>query len=631
MSLRSKVVLFVLGVSATFAGTAYLVQRLIVLPGFAKVEQAEALDDLARCQQAIEHDAEFLSNSANDYAAWDDTYDFIENGNEEYQSENLIPETFQNLKLNIFAFVRKDGTLVWGEVRTNQGQEPVDPGSLFTEVTDPRHRLVAHASADEKTFGAWMTPLGPALVGSAPITTSDRTGEVRGAVIMGRFITSDLVQQVADRTRVPLQLTPLQDLPVEDRAALSHLSGDEPWINAEQPETLVGYTLVRDILERPALLLRADLPRTISQKGRTAAAFAAVTSIGGGAVMMLVMWVVLSMMIVGPLTRVTSHAVRVGSQDDLHVRLNMAGGDEIAVLARELDRMVDRLAESRRQLLSVAHNAGMAQVATNILHNVGNVLSGVNVSAALIKDQLQKSEAGMLGVTVKMLSEHEGNLAEFLTSNERGRQLPAFLGALAQQLAAEQKNMLNEVQSLAQAIEHIRHIVDMQQQNARLGPLVEVVEPAAVVEQAIELCAESIARHDVHVTRALEAVEPVPLDRHRVLQVLVNLLTNAIQAVKAQGHDDRRITVTLRRQSESDGGGLVFGIEDNGVGIPPENLERIFSLGFTTRPGGQGVGLHSAANLAREAGGCVRAASGGPGRGAAFELLVPLTTREVPV
>lgn len=629
MSLRAKVVLFVLGVSAAFAGSTYVVQSSIVLPGFAEVEHTEAVDDLARCRSAIFHDAEFLSNSANDYASWDDTYLFIEDGNETYQTANLIPETFENIKLNLFAFIHKSGTLVWGEVRRNKGQEVMEAGALLANLARADHRLVAFTEPDAKMFGVYMTSLGPMLVGSAPVSTSDRSAPVRGAVIMGRFITDELIEEVAQRTRVPLTLRPIDATPEAERAALTHLNdGADTWVNASSADTLAGYALMDDIFEQPALLLSAHMPRTISQRGRTAAALAATTSIGAGLAMVVLMWFVLSRMIVDPLTRVTRHAVRVGSEDDLRARLNMTSEDEIGVMAREFDRMVDRLAESRTQLLEVAHHAGMARVAGDVLHNVGNVLNSVNVSADVIREQLHHSEAGTLKLAAQLLAEHEGDLADFLTGNERGRQLPAFLTGLAEQLGSEQERMLEEVQSLSQAVEHIRQVVDLQQKHAGHQALVEAVDPTTVVEQAVTLCGESVARHGVELIRAFDKVGEVPLDKHRVLQVLVNLLTNAIQAVKAKNEPVRRITLALRHESGASGSRLHFRVEDNGVGIPAENLDRIFAFGFTTRPEGQGIGLHSAANLAREMGGTLSAASDGPGRGAVFVLEVPAAVAE---
>lgn len=632
MSLRWKVVLFVLGVSVTFAGTSYLVQRWITLPGFAEVERREAVDDLARCREAIARETQFLSDNANDYAAWDDTYEFIENVNEEYIKENLIPETFENLRLNVLAFVRKDGTLVWGEVRVGDGKELelVEATEFLQPFARTDHRLVVHANPDAKTSGLLLTSMGPLLVGSAPITTSNRDGEIRGAVIMGRFLTDLVVQRVSERTRVAMNLSLLAEVAESDQTALSRLTmGEETWVDASQEQTLFGYALLHDVFDQAAMLLRAEMPRTISQHGQAAVRLAAVTSVGAGVFMVLLMWIVLSRMIVGPLTRVTRHAVRVGAHDDLRARLNMNSPDEIGVLAREFDRMVDRLAESRAQLLTVAHDAGMSQVASNVLHNVGNVLNGVGVSTDSLKSQLTKSEVGSLRIVSKMLSDHEKDLGEFLTQHEKGKRIPAFITAMSDQLAAEQQNMLKEVQSLAQAVEHIRQVVDLQQQHAKHIALIEPIEPSQVIEESLGLCAESLARHGIQIVRHFDSSGPIPLDKHRVLQVIVNLLTNAIQAIKDTGRNGGCITIRQSCVATDDGDRLEIRIEDDGVGVPSENRERIFAFGFTTRANGQGIGLHSAANLAREMDGSLTLDASRSGAGAVFLLSLALARKEV--
>ena len=630
MSLRWKILLFVLGVSVTFAGTSYFVQRVIMLPGFEQVERSAARDDVTRCVQALERDAEFLSFAANDYGAWDETYWFIADGNEEYQAANLIPETFRNLKLNLLMFVRSDGTLLWGELRADGADELIDAPELLADIARPDHPLLARNAPDTKGYGVLPTTLGPMLIGSAAITTSDRSGAVRGVVVMARFVTEEGVAELAARTRVAVQLHRLQAIPAQDQPALARLTdADTIWTDAASRGTLRSYTYVPDIFGQPALLLCADLPRAITQRGRSAAGLAGATSVGGGLLLTLVMWVVLSRIIVGPLSRVTDHAVRVGSSSDLRARLRMTRPDEIGVLAREFDRMVDRLAESRAQMLEVAHHAGKAEVATNVLHNVGNVLNSVNVSAGLVSQKLRASEVGTLGLAAGMLREHEDHLGEFVTGDERGRQLPAFLSELAQQLSAEQESMAQEMRGLCDAVEHIRRIVDTQQEHSRHKALLELTEPAALVEEALLLSGEAKGHGGARIERVFEAADAVPLDRHRVLQILVNLLTNARRALAGGGTSEPRLRVELRRGVESGCECVRILVTDNGVGISSENLERIFAFGFSTRTEGHGFGLHSAANMAREMGGTLAAESAGLGQGATFTLTVPLASAEV--
>jgi signal transduction histidine kinase len=308
----------------------------------------------------------------------------------------------------------------------------------------------------------------------------------------------------------------------------------------------------------------------------------------------------------------------------LSARLELGGKDEIAVLAREFDRMVERLAVSRTELVEMAHGAGRAEIAVNVLHNVGNVLNSANVAANLMSRTLANSEVESLVAGVRMIEQHEADLVEFLSRDERGRHLPSFLVEVSAHLASETQTLRSETKTLCASIEHIRQIVRAQSEFSRSDHLIEPTDPAAVIEQALVLTSDSFEHHHIRVERRLHECGRVALDRHRVLQVVTNLIANAKHAVKGVDEKERWIAIELDRLPEPGDGVLCIRVVDNGVGIPPENLERIFSFGFSTRPGGQGVGLHSAANQAREMGGDLRAESAGAGHGAVFTLTLPI-------
>jgi sensor domain CHASE-containing protein len=624
VSLRSKVLLFVLAVSTAFAGTSYVVQHLIMLPEFSRLEQRTARSDLARCVQALQREADFLAASAVDYAAWDDTYRYVGSPNAEYEAENLIPETLTNLKLDALLIVRPDGSPLWAGLLRPDGTLAPAP-ELFAVVARSSRALLSRDRPGSQHGGLLATPLGPMLVGAAAITSSDQKSPMRGAVILGRLVDSRVVAELAERTRVAVELHSLDAVPEADRAALARLSAQSPsWIDTTDADRLRSYTRVADLFGAPALLVRTQLPRVVSKRALAAAKLAAATSLAGGLAMLLVMWFVLDGTIVGPLTRVTRHAVRVGSQGDLRTRLAATGRDEIAVLARELDRMVDRLAESRSQMLEAAHRAGRAEVATNVLHDIGNVLNSANVSAQVISEALERSEVPTLSLAARMLDQHRHTLGDFLSKDERGQHLPEFLAELASHLEEENEAALREMKSLSAAIDHIRQVVQAQNEHAQNPPLIEWVDPARVVDQALAMTAGAHEGRAIRIERRTGSAGPAPLEKHRVLQILTNLLANARHAVDASECDDPRISIELDRVREGESEELRIAVGDNGVGIARESLERIFALGYSTRPDGWGVGLHSAANLAREMSGSLTAESDGPGRGAVFTLRLPL-------
>jgi len=295
---------------------------------------------------------------------------------------------------------------------------------------------------------------------------------------------------------------------------------------------------------------------------------------------------------------------------------NVALKEEI----EERKRMQSEIERVHRVLLETSRQAGMAEVATSVLHNVGNVLNSVNLSASLVADQAKNSKLANVGKAAALLQEHAADLGGFLTQDARGRQLPNYLSQLAAHLMAEQQAALKELDSLRQNIEHIKEIVAMQQTYARISGVTELVQVADLVADALNMNAGSLARPEMELVREFAEVPAVRVEKHKVLQILVNLIRNAKQACADSARKDPRLKIKISQAH----GTIQIAVIDNGVGIPPENLTRIFHHGFTTRPNGHGFGLHCGALAARELGGSLTAYSNGPGTGAAFTLSLPL-------
>ena len=294
-----------------------------------------------------------------------------------------------------------------------------------------------------------------------------------------------------------------------------------------------------------------------------------------------------------------------------------SSGTMVDITARKATEA--EMARLHRELVDTSRQAGMAEVATGVLHNVGNVLNSVNVSANLIVEHVRKSKTASLAKAVKLLREREGDLGNFLAHDPKGRQLPPFLAAVSEQLTREHARLDQEVQALQANIEHIKQIVAMQQSYAKISGAHEKLPLADLVEDALRMSASSLAKHGIELVREFAAVAPVLVDRHKVLQILVNLIGNAKQAMDTRA-EGRRLTLRIAPAGDER---VRVEVSDNGMGIPAENLTRIFSHGFTTKKNGHGFGLHSGANAAKELGGSLTVRSDGAGCGATFCLELP--------
>jgi signal transduction histidine kinase len=309
------------------------------------------------------------------------------------------------------------------------------------------------------------------------------------------------------------------------------------------------------------------------------------------------------------------------------VRLVPLLHDQVVAIARNITKRKSaeaKMEEMHKQLTEASRQAGMAEIANNVLHNVGNVLNSVNVSAGLIGVKMRNSKDLGLAKVVQMMNEHAADLGEFLTRDEKGKVLPGYLRKLVVALAAEKQSTVEELESLTKNIDHIKDIVATQQSYSGASSILESVQIKDLMEDALRMNFASMARHQITVIKEFADVPLLRLDKHLVLQILVNLIGNAKQAMDHVPDRAHQITLRTEITELADGPRVRIRIEDDGEGITAENLPRLFAHGFTTRKNGHGFGLHSCALAAKEMAGTITAHSDGRGKGATFTLELPL-------
>lgn len=297
---------------------------------------------------------------------------------------------------------------------------------------------------------------------------------------------------------------------------------------------------------------------------------------------------------------------------------------ELAEANSSLRAEIDKRDQLHRQLMDASRRAGMAEVATGVLHNVGNVLNSVNTSAGVLSEHLRSSRVGGVARVSDMLEEHKQDLGSFFAEAERGTRLIEYLKMLSTHLTEDQSLVLKELHDLTRNIDHIKEIVAMQQNYAKAAGVVEKLAVPALVEDALRIHAGALARHTVRVVKQFEDVPEIEVDKHKVIQILINLISNAKYALDS-APGEKVLTVGINGKT---GDRVCIFVRDNGMGIAPENLTRIFAHGFTTRKTGHGFGLHSGALAAGEMGGSLTVESAGPGKGATFTLELPLRPPE---
>ncbi len=306
-----------------------------------------------------------------------------------------------------------------------------------------------------------------------------------------------------------------------------------------------------------------------------------------------------------------------------------ADGEIIGIIGISRDITARKLAELeqerlQRQVIDLSRRAGMSEVAANVLHNVGNVLNSVNVSSSVLTEKVRDSRISSVVRTAQLLKEHEADLVPFMTDTPQGRMLPDFLEKLSLRLVEEQTSVLEELELLTRNIDHIAQIIRVQQGYANVGGLQEFTDIGLLVEDALQMSASMFLRHHIEIVRDFAPLPKMWVDKHKILQILINLVRNAKHALTDHGTAVKRLVVRVVEESDDR---MRISVSDNGIGISEENLNRIFEYGFTTKNDGHGFGLHGGAIAAREMGGSLNVSSEGHGLGATFTLELPINTR----
>jgi predicted ATPase/signal transduction histidine kinase len=291
--------------------------------------------------------------------------------------------------------------------------------------------------------------------------------------------------------------------------------------------------------------------------------------------------------------------------------------DELEARVEERTR---ELREAQMRLVDTARAVGMSEVASNVLHNVGNVLTSAVVNLEVMRETVAASRLGRLRQVSALFEENRGRLGDFFTRDPRGLQMPDYFSALTEQLHQEQAKVRDGLTEMGWHVEHIRSIVQVQQNYAKTALLIDECELSELVDDALRIQMSALKRHGVTVTRELNGSRRVRVDRHKVLQILINLISNAKYSLDGMPEGERRMRVRLLLEGDI----ARIQVVDSGVGISKEVRERLFSHGFTTRRDGHGFGLHSSALAAKLLGGNLLLESEGPGQGATATLELPL-------
>lgn len=607
LTLSLKVLGIVGAVMVAYAAGNYAVQRHFVLREFTRLEAENAQRDDDRVDEAFAREQDAVGTMASDWGNWNEIHEYMESRNPAIPERDMSVSAMDGLGVDYVALVDAGGQMVWSR--------SLHPGTRVAIASPPVSSTVmvtwkAAMRAGERRSGIIRTDLGAMMVAVAPVLNGEGGGPVRGTIILGRYVTAKLISGLAQRTKLDFTLTLLPPGAAPPRNSGSARRETDAYLELSHP--------LADISGAPLLLQTVHVPRDLLARGRDTVQLAAASILVAALVSLLVLVVLLRRLVLKPLTRVAEHVRYIGSTDDLARRLAMRADDEIGQLGAGIDAMVGKLQEARTRLVERSYEAGAAEMVRGTLHNVGNALTPMSVHSANIASALKAAPLADIELAVREL-ECSGDDAQ------RSAEIRRFAGLAVGEAAAQLGEATRLAEELQRSVDSLQDLLRLQMSASRQDQVTDRASIATMLEETIRLCPpDRIQRIRIELGPALRALQPERVPVMLLKQVFQNLIINAAEALPP----DRPgvILVDGSRIEESGGTWLELTFTDNGTGIAPEAMGRVFEKGFSTKSAkrNSGIGLHWCANAMASIGGSIRVTSKGPGHGATFTLLVPV-------
>ena len=622
MKIRSRIIAMVAGLFALLALAQVTVDRQILLPSFTNVERHDAVTDMDRVTDALTRELDLLSLSTAEYADWSDLYEFMQSRRfDDKIAKALSASEMHSLRADVLVLMDPDGKSAWSGAYAPDSHEPLQLELLSHGSAGVEHPWLAAIHSGSRRQGLIPTPQGPLLAALAPVLDGSAQGPARGAVLVGRFLTHAEVDRMASQTHVKLDMLPTSQIPPVHGYAphpLTLPNGDRLIEGALTSEV---FRTVNDVFGQPLLTFHIDVPRSISHEGRQAVLYTVLFMGATGIALLLALLLLLNRAVIEPLSDMTHRVVSIGEHEALQERLQFSRNDEFGLLANEFNRMLTRLEAARRALADRSYEAGIGEMASGVLHNIGNALTPLGVRIETLRARLRSAPAGDVQPVIAQLKQVPAGSPERTDCEE-----------LLQLLAGELSDLVlrgeADLASVKSQIDEVRLMISAQQKFARRAPVIEEVVLSKLVADAIEIIPGAL-QEQVHVVvdRSVTEVGSVRTARVIVRQVLQNVLLNAAESIRDAGVAAGRIELTAHI---SDAGGaagrIALQIRDNGGGIAPENRARLFERGFSTKSAksNSGLGLHWCANAVRSIHGTIELRSDGVGLGSCVCLTLPL-------
>jgi len=560
MNLRRKTLLILAFVLIVMTLVVSIGARFILLDNYEALEKQRAEVNAKRCLSVLSNELSELDSTASDWAAWDDTYAFIQDVNDNYVESNLVDDTFVNLRLNMMLFINSTGNVVYGKAFNLQTMSETPVPQDLLELLSANVFLWYHPDTESSLTGLVPLQEAPLLIASKPILTSQSEGPIQGALIMGRYLNSEEIENLEKTTYLPVVITPFNES--ETQIAFQSLYSSPPFEDTPiftrqlNADTISGCALIKDVYGQLSFMLRVDMQRDIYKQGVISVAFFILALLGSGVLLGLVTILIVERGVLSRIEQLAINIKKMGKSKNLSERLSRSSKDELSLLAETIDNMMEERINTIEELAAM------------IGHDLRNPLTGITSATYY----LRKKYGALM--------------------DEKGQDM---LEVIEKEIEYSNK-IINDLLEYSKAIK-----LDLKETN-----------PKSAVTEALS---HVYFPKNVQLIDLTENTPTIKIDVDRMKRAFINLIKNAVDAMPDGG------TLTITSEKANDKVKIAFA--DTGMGISEENLKKLFGPLFTTKAKGMGLGLAICKRIVETHGGTISVESV-VGKGTVFTIIIPI-------
>jgi two-component system, NtrC family, sensor kinase len=630
MSLSVKISFIICGIFLLMVALFHIVTTSTIMGSFLDLEKKNITTNLSRVLNTLEQDLAGLESTGGDWAAWNDTRDFIIEQKKEYIESNLNVSTFENIRVNFMIFLNNSGELLYsyGIKFGDEAEETVVSEELLEKI-QTKKSLISHKDARDAKTGFMLLSETAVILTTWPISNNEMDGPITGTLIMGRYFDDVELKSLEDRTQleVAFQRTDTNQIPADFMKAASDLDkGNKSVINRDLADTVSGFSYFKDIYGNDSLIVKVSRPRDIYKQGQSTTNFFRWVQFIAVIIVLVTLLLTLQFAVLKPILRLKEHVLSVGKSGDLSVRLALKSRDEIGALAGEFNRMLEQLSEARNRLMEQSYYSGIGEMASGILHNLRNILTP-------IIGQIEKINTRLKDAPLKNIEQAIDELNSCNTAPEREKSLKKYLSLAVPRLSNTTQDIHEGLMIISGQATYMEEVLSQQDKLAYHQKVLEPLNIRLIIEDSIKLMPHNLINAaDIHIADDLDSLPHVSAERIVLLQVLTNILHNASESILRKGLQKGNIWISGTSNTEGEIQKVHILIKDDGEGIEKESLKKIFNSGFSTKaPRSSGIGLHWCSNVLSAMKADIFAGSDGIGHGCIIHIRIPVDNNRLRV